>query len=136
MRTLNEIVDVDMVTLDDIDKISFEDEVASKELEHPCEGAYFLMNHIVFEEELSYFLTDDGLPVFCVISGHLKEIGKMQPTVSRVLKAKFLKTGISFVSSSREKLTFNCPEDFYRFIEIKPSIGANWSLFLEEFPAL
>lgn len=130
---MSELVEVDIITLDDIDKIPLGDEAAYDELEHPCDGAYFLMDHIVFEEELNYFITGTGLPVFCNISGKLKNIGEMDPTISNVLRAKFLKTGISFISSSREKLNFECPNDLYRFIEIKPSIGANWSMFLEEF---
>ncbi len=130
---MSEFVDVSIVTLDDMNEILLDTKAASKELEHPCEGAYFLMDHIVFEEELKYFITDTGLPVFCAVFGQLRNIGKMEPIVSNILKAKFLKTGISFISSSREKLNFDQPEDLYRFIEIKPSIGANWNLFLEEF---
>ena len=129
---MKEDIDIDVVMLDDVSTLIPREEIQCYELEHPCDGAYFLMNHVVFEEELNYFITNTGLPVFCMVADQLKEIGKMEPTISNISKAKFLETGISFISSSREKLTFDCPDDLYRFVSIKPSIGANWNLFLEE----
>lgn len=116
-------MDIDEIFVNPIDTLSDPVEMILGEEELPSlseniRPPYFIMKNIVFDKELEYFLADNGLPVYYTDGNVFKIIGRMLPTLSSVLRAKFLNTELSFVCKTGEELDLAIPDNLISFITI------------------
>jgi hypothetical protein len=93
----------------------------------PC----FLINNVVFEEELEYLLVPedvvngtvagdggDIIPVYYRDGNGVELLGWMHPTTDSIILAKGLGIEVSFIGGDGEYLDFSNPSHFTRFISI------------------
>lgn len=84
-------------------------------LEEP-KAPYFLVDNLLFDKELEYFITEEGLPVYFFNGSTFKLVGNMQPFLDTVLRAKFLDVGLSYVDRDGEKRDLDDPSNLLTFI--------------------
>lgn len=123
--------DVDTIVLDteisNTNSVELEDKIQYKP---PIEGAYFLIQKLSFEKELAYFLTEKGLPVY--FAKTQKKLGYMEPELKNIFKARFLNTGISFVTTKGQELDLSLAENLYRFIRLEGGRGSQLEIILQK----
>jgi len=117
-------MDVDEIVIDPLyNDLANTENLLSTELDlfqlgKGVQNSYFIVRNIAFDDELGYFLSDTGLPVYYSDEGVFKNIGNMSPNLNSVLRAKFLDTGVSYVNSNGDELDLSIPENLALFITI------------------
>ena len=80
------------------------------------EAPFFLLENLVFEEELSYFVTATGVPLYYKIGEKYRPLGYVQPSVSMITKMLFLELKVFLVKSDGTVVDFSYPEDYFDLI--------------------
>jgi hypothetical protein len=101
----------------EIVSISLGESEERKDLVVP-DGPYLLLSDIVFNQELDYVFSEEGIDSYFKSPEGYKFLGKVDVGIMSLEKLRFLGIGVELVKSDGEVVRFEVPEDYYQFVRV------------------